>query len=289
MVLAPTRRAFSLSLATVVCYSQFNLIAAHLTGSDVATVLRKFKYGRNALGGISLMSPNELSELAPLAKTLNEESNDLNKTIAALNRYLAGLNLGIEVWCGPWDEDILFQIGYAKVEDGVNSRGTATWELATRSCTPVLVKNESGRDNWEAKPGSLGTPQCLLRASRNVRVDGLEVIPEIIRALKARAESKIATIRRAKQLAADLSSDLPAPLAPRTTKVDTEQQPPKTRPRMLSEAEVQVVRKSAEGIAKQSQSPGLEMMRMAAQAVSATTEVQDRMRKASELISKLNK
>jgi hypothetical protein len=212
------------------------------------------------------MSPNELSELAPLAKTLNEESNDLNQTIAALNRHLAGLNLGIEVWCGPWDEDTPFQIGYAKVEDGVNSRGTATWELATRSCTPVLVKDEEGGDNWEAKPSSLGTPQCLLRASRNVRVDGLEVIPEIIRALKARAESRIATIRKAKKLAADLSGDLAAPLAPRTIQVETTaaQWPPVP-------TDVQVA------------------MRKASDAMSATTDVQAAMRKASALISKLNK
>jgi hypothetical protein len=249
----------------------------HLTGSDVATVLRKFKYGRNAQGGISLMSPNELSELAPLAKILNEESNDLNKTIAALNQYLAGLNLGIEVWCGPWDEDTPFQIGYAKIEDGINSRGTATWELATRSCTPIPVNGEGGWDNWEAKSGSLGTPQCLLRASRNVRVDGLEVIPEIIRALKARAESKIATIRKAKQLAADLAPDLPAPLAPRTIKVQTEQQEPKTRT-------IKVETRTAHWPPEPT-----DAMRKASEALSMTTDVQDKMRKASELISKLNK
>jgi hypothetical protein len=54
---------------------------------------------------------------------------------------------------------------------------------------------------------------------------------------------------------------------------------------MLSEAEVEVVRKSAEGIATQSQSPGLEMMRMAAQAMSATTEVQAKMQKFAEAMS----
>jgi hypothetical protein len=161
------------------------------------------------------MSPNELSELGPIAKTLNQESNDLNKTIIALDLHLAALNLGIEVWCGPCDEDSPFQIGYAKVEDGKSSE----WQLATRSCVPIFVKSEEGWEIWEAKPGSLGTPQSLLRASRNVRVDGLEVIPQIIRALKTRAESKIATIRKAKKLAADLSADLSVPPASRAITV----------------------------------------------------------------------
>lgn len=146
------------------------------------------------------MSPNELPELASIAETLNQESNEINSTIASLNKELAALNLGIEVWCGPWDEDPI-QIGFAKVEDGK----TSSWELATRTCVPIIKKSDFGYEEWEAKPGSAGEAQPLIRASRNVRIDGLQVVSQIISALKAAALGKVDAIRNAKKIAADLA------------------------------------------------------------------------------------
>ncbi|MGO9445848.1 MAG: hypothetical protein ACLPXB_13870 [Thiobacillaceae bacterium] len=75
------------------------------------------------------MSPNELSELAPIAKTLNQESDDINKTIESLSEEIASLNLGIEVWLGAADEDPEYQIGFAQVSEG----STEKWQLAVRS------------------------------------------------------------------------------------------------------------------------------------------------------------
>jgi hypothetical protein len=157
------------------------------------------------------MSPNELSELASIAETLNQESNEINETIASFNKELAALNLGIEVWCGPWDEDPCqlgvvdgknaapYQIGFARFVDGKN----AVWELAFRSCIPIEFTNECGDKDWKAKPWSMGSADSLLRAPRNVRIEGLTVVSQIISSLKASAQDKINAIRDAKKIAAN--------------------------------------------------------------------------------------
>jgi hypothetical protein len=147
------------------------------------------------------MTTQSFDELTSLAKQLNEESSDLNATIMQINQKLAAMNLGMESWFGPW-EDEPFQIGFAKVEDGK----AATWELATRPCTPILKTDDFGIEDWEAEPGSSGQAESLLRASRNIRVDGLSLLPQILSDLERAAKNKIDTIRNAKKIAADLAA-----------------------------------------------------------------------------------
>jgi hypothetical protein len=148
-----------------------------------------------------MMTLKSFDKLIPLAKKLNAESSDLNATIALINHKLASLNFGIEVWCGPW-EDEPWQIGYAKVEDG----RTATWELATRSCVVVKEMSHSGYEEWNAEPGSLGSPESLLKASRNIRVDGLQLIEAIFDRIAKRAQEKIDVVSKAKQFAKQIDA-----------------------------------------------------------------------------------
>jgi hypothetical protein len=146
------------------------------------------------------MAPNELDELTPIAEKLNEQSNEINTTIAAFNAKLEALNVGLEEWLDP-DEDH-FQVGYAKVGD--------RWQLAARRCPNIKwirTINSYGRNDgyYEAVPGA-GLPRALplLQAPRELRIRALGYMPAMIRQLKQRAEGSLDAIRAAKKLAAEL-------------------------------------------------------------------------------------
>jgi len=42
-----------------------------------------------------------LSELTPLAKELNQTTDEINSIISTVNEKLAALNLGVEAWLDP--------------------------------------------------------------------------------------------------------------------------------------------------------------------------------------------
>jgi hypothetical protein len=123
------------------------------------------------------MSP-KIEELLPLSESLNSESNELNKTIATINSKLAALNFGITVWL-EGDGECYF--GYAKAGDFGK-----TWELAYRT-----------RD-W------VGGGESLLQASRDIRIEGLRLVPSIVSLLKTEAEKRITIMQEAKTLASEL-------------------------------------------------------------------------------------
>jgi hypothetical protein len=136
-----------------------------------------------------------IQSLAPLAETLNAESDDLNTTITALSEKLANLNLGIEVWFDS-NEDSEREIGFAKVEGSpMNGQGVyqgpakARWQLATKlkkGFHPQIV------------------PKPLEGASRDVRIEGLERVPDIVSRLRNEAQTKIRVMQEAKKLVAEL-------------------------------------------------------------------------------------
>jgi hypothetical protein len=144
------------------------------------------------------MAPNELSDLSPLAENLNAKSNEVNETLALVNHKLAKLNIGIEVWLGPWEEHREpHQIGYAKVGD--------TWQLATRTCDAVEQENPRfDYNDWVAVPGSYEPPKPVLQASRDVRIYTLAMLPTIVDKLKEQIAENLNTIERAKKIAAEL-------------------------------------------------------------------------------------
>jgi hypothetical protein len=134
------------------------------------------------------MSPNELSDLAPLAATLNEESNQLNQTIALLNERISALNLGITVWTETREDNESgqsFQVGFAKV-----GGDRPVWQLAAR------LSDFAGSGFYDPFP--------LLQASRNIRIDGLERVPELLRSVKIEAQRKIMAMREGKKLVGEL-------------------------------------------------------------------------------------
>jgi len=160
------------------------------------------------------MAPNELSELGPIAATLNKESDDVNTLIAALNEELGSLNFGISIWLpSPANSDPCSTIGFADITDSISftdiidseseyetkriKQSPRKWQLAVRS----YVDDDPDPD------GPQFVERPLLKASRNLRVEGLREVPTILRMLKEEAESRISAIRHAKQLVAELSAD----------------------------------------------------------------------------------
>jgi hypothetical protein len=125
-----------------------------------------------------------LAELAPLAQALNAETNDLNGLIQTFNEKLRALNFGVEVWCKGSDG---VDFGYARLGD------PSEWQLAARFADTDFV---SGKKETRYAP--------LLKKNRNERIEGLELLPEILRALKKDAEQKVSAIKKAKELAASL-------------------------------------------------------------------------------------
>jgi hypothetical protein len=124
------------------------------------------------------MSPS-IEELVSLSETLNTESNDLNKTIAAISDKLAALNLGIEVWFDAELPNV--EVGFAKVYEAPGKEG---WQLAVRY------------------GGKGGSP--LRTANRDMRIEGLRRVPAIVQDLKKEAEARIRVMQEAKRLAGEL-------------------------------------------------------------------------------------
>ena len=115
-----------------------------------------------------------IDELKPLAERLNAESNDLNQVINVISDRLASLNLGIEVWFRSSTSDS--DIGFGKFAD----RGCEGWSLAARR-------------------GTLSSP--LTSASRDLRIEGLTLVPQIVTRLRTETTERLRQIAEAKQFA----------------------------------------------------------------------------------------
>jgi hypothetical protein len=132
-----------------------------------------------------------IRELSDLSRRLNSDSDAVNSTIAAINKKLHSLNLGVEAWFNtplldalPGDqsrESIGPFLGYCYVED--------EWQLAIR---------EKPHD-WHGD--LLRSP--LLKASREVRVAALQYIPAVVDQLKNEAQRVLTAIRDARQFCAE--------------------------------------------------------------------------------------
>jgi hypothetical protein len=114
-----------------------------------------------------------LSEASP---SLNAASDELTKTVAILDESLKKLNIGLTVWvsfrfrgpfqgCDPYDED---QIGYCKVN--------GTWGIALRHI-------------WGEEPDGFNEegPWLFHDAPRDLRVYGVDKIPDVIESLAKEA------------------------------------------------------------------------------------------------------
>jgi len=165
-----------------------------------------------------------LSELKPVAETLNDKSNSVNEIIADLNATLEKLNVGIEVDDGPilhtsnwtWPEDHanvrtrhVCHLGYAKLGEH--------WQLAVAEYNEIQ-EVEDGRPekddygNDETEYGELSSFIPLLQAPRSLRIEALAEVENLFSTLKERAESRIKAIDKARELAA--IAKLSAPVTP---------------------------------------------------------------------------
>ena len=122
-----------------------------------------------------------INELSDLSRKLNQKSDQINSIIESINQKLLKLNLGFEAWVkdgdGVW-------LGYDKAaryrKDGNASVYIGEWQLVTR---------RDLTDGWSS--------ESLLAASREVRVAGLKLVPQLLDALKEKATDMIATIEQA--------------------------------------------------------------------------------------------
>ncbi len=148
-----------------------------------------------------------LSELTPLAKELNQTTDEINGIISTVNEKLAALNLGVEAWLDPSTTSKIPAadmtvthlhrstasmpvLGYAKLEDA--------WQLAIKEEKIIYQWNDDAREEEEVSEDSY---RPLLKASRDVRLRALEQLPQLLDALKREGERVIKTIARAREAA----------------------------------------------------------------------------------------
>ncbi len=155
-----------------------------------------------------------ITELSSLSKKLNKDSNKLNSIISSINESLAKLNLGLEVWLttpvvsddwkdyddtsdrvAPWCEATI--LGYTRVED--------QWQLTVQEATLVKLDDRYGNEYNEAKNSR--TPIPLLKASREVRLNAMSLLPMLLDELKRRGEELLQEIAKAEQAAEKLNGD----------------------------------------------------------------------------------
>lgn len=116
-----------------------------------------------------------IDQLKPLAEELNAQSNDLNQTIIVISDRLASLNLGIEVWFQSSRCDS--EIGFGKTtEQGCEG----FWTLAVRRGVTV---------------------RALTSASRDLRIEGLTLVPQVVTRLQTETTERLKQIAAAKQFA----------------------------------------------------------------------------------------
>jgi hypothetical protein len=154
-----------------------------------------------------------IDELSRLARELNQQSDNLNALIMTLNKKLAALNFGVEVWHaepieagdfreGYDDEERLIEkyrgvvvLGYSKVQD--------TWQLAVREEMWRTDLASVGEREFTVNPDP---PSPLLKAPRETRIKALRLVPKLLDDLRDEAKALLNSIGQGKKLAAKLGS-----------------------------------------------------------------------------------
>ncbi len=157
---------------------------------------------------------DSINELSDLSRKLNEKSDALNAAISSINKKLARLNFGVEVWleqspieCGDFDttdseiEDRPTDptanaelLGYCYVEDA--------WQLAVKNVTLHLRADQFGHTYNEATDSL--QPRPLLKASRQLRFKSASEIPQLLDRIKDEATLLLEGIEKAEKAASKL-------------------------------------------------------------------------------------
>ena len=157
---------------------------------------------------------DSLRELITTAPRLNESSDSLNSILTQINEQLNQLNIGLSEWLeGPpltnrgiepsgylrkqhvysvEEKEIL---GYAKLKNG--------WGLAVQNVTLVHGYFE-GDKNCPFTNVVEGEIRPLLNCSRDIRSRSIELLPDLFKLLKEKAEKVIEDIDKAKKFASEI-------------------------------------------------------------------------------------
>jgi hypothetical protein len=140
---------------------------------------------------------NLLSELNKGASELNAGTQTVNSVLASVETQLTKMNLGFEVWVPDSLSTVqISEYRYQDTELGFTKTGI-DWSLAVRVREG---QRDSQSDDFEWYPLPIPGSTRLLDASRQVRIKALQHMPELIEALKSKADEAAATINEAKRL-----------------------------------------------------------------------------------------
>jgi hypothetical protein len=156
---------------------------------------------------------DSINELSDVSRKLNEKSDKTNSVITKINKKLAALNLGLEVWL-EWDDlendnfhkvyqgqigllprqKSVTYLGYCNVETG--------WQLATK--TGCLIEDYDKDSEEVFTQLTEVTFKPLLNEARETRVKALPLVPRLLDRVKQQAESLIKSIDEAENVAEKL-------------------------------------------------------------------------------------
>lgn len=147
----------------------------------------------------------KLDDLSPLSEALNRESEDLNDIIEKVQKRLAELSLGVEVHVDLSEKDII----WSPTSSGDETEGKPAWlitklayERSYGQWALWVYENTYLEDPYY--PGdftvlkSESPPRKLLDSSREIRIDALAKMPDLIDNLQQAATEKLEKLRKAK-------------------------------------------------------------------------------------------
>jgi uncharacterized phage infection (PIP) family protein YhgE len=134
-------------------------------------------------------------ELSFVASTLNSASDELTKVVAILDEALRTLNVGITAWTtfnsyasDPAEDFEYEQVGYCKIN--------GKWGIAIQRVWGEYKRGESETEG----------PWLFSDAPREMRLNSVDKIPELIGALSQRASETAKKIQEKTQEVRDLAS-----------------------------------------------------------------------------------
>lgn len=124
------------------------------------------------------------TRLEKLSTQLNASSDALTESVKRVEAKLASLRLGVSVWLpepidtsSSEDDSICTFFGYTKVN--------GSWHLAVMDDSHEKLSGDPDADR----------PIALHQACREYRVKGLQLIPELVKALESAAEAELKTVQ----------------------------------------------------------------------------------------------
>jgi|SRR4051812_23022424 hypothetical protein len=162
----------------------------------------------------AVIDMSDLKDLEPLSVRLNAASDELTKALEAIQHKLNALALGVEVFLGSPSQELrrdvvgvandirtlrIHELGYGRIGDG--------WGLIVRSCI-YTQSFDSSSNEWDftsPEPENIEGYKPLLKASRDMRVKAVALIPDLIKALRKSADAVIKAVEQAKAIADSLS------------------------------------------------------------------------------------